>query len=532
MIHNARYYFRHVKEDVSAGIVVFLVALPLCLGIALASGAPLFSGLIAGLVGGLLVSWLSGSQLSVSGPAAGLTVIVFNALEVLGNFQAFLVACVLAGALQLALGFLKAGVIGAFFPSAVIKGMLAAIGLILIIKQVPHAVGYDASFEGDESYMQGTAESSFFELFDSLHAISPGAVAISMVGLLILIVWELPWFKKQALLKLIPGPLLTVVWGVCFNLFATKFAPEWQVNPEHLVNLPVSERPSDFINHLMFPDFSYLSNPQVYVVAITIAIIASLETLLSLEAVDKLDPLKRLAPTNRELKAQGIGNIVSGLLGGLPLTAVIVRSSANINAGAKTSLSCFIHGFLLLVSVLFFARYLNAIPLACLASILLHTGYKLAKPSLFKDFYHKGMSQLLPFVITVGAILVTDLLKGMAIGMATGLFFVIRANYHAAISLTKTGNHYLITLNKDVTFLNNALLRKFILLVEENSTVIIDAQKAQFIDHDILETIEDFLAAAPDSNIRVGTIDLYGKEKIKEHESLIINDSSIKMPSA
>ncbi len=525
MIHQARYYFRHLKEDVPAGIVVFLVALPLCLGIALASGAPLFSGLIAGLVGGLVVAWLSGSQLSVSGPAAGLTVIVFNAIQTLGSLPAFLVACVLAGVLQLILGFFKAGIIGAFFPSAVIKGMLAAIGLILIIKQIPHAVGYDASFEGDEDYMAETAESSFFELFDSLHAISPGAVVISVIGLLILIVWELPWFKKQVLLKLIPGPLLTVVWGVSFNLLAARFAPDWQVNPEHLVNLPVSAHPADFINHLVFPDFSHLSNPQVYVVAFTIAIIASLETLLSLEATDKLDPLKRLTPTNRELKAQGMGNIISGLLGGLPMTAVIVRSSANINAGGKTSLSCFVHGIFLLISVLFFSRHLNAIPLACLAAILLHTGYKLAKPSMFVEFYHKGMSQLLPFVITVGAILATDLLKGMAIGMVIGLFFVIRANYHAAITLTKTqtktGNHYLITLNKDVSFLNKALLRKFILLVEENSTVTIDAQKAQFIDYDILETIDDFIASSPDSNITVEAIDLYGKEKIKKHQELV-----------
>ncbi len=522
MIHKARYYFRHVKEDIPAGIVVFLVALPLCLGIALASGAPLSSGLIAGLVGGLVVSWLSGSQLAVSGPAAGLTVIVFNALQTLGSFQALLAACVLAGIIQLAFGFLKAGVIGAFFPSSVIKGMLAAIGLILIIKQIPHATGYDTSFEGDESYMKETAESSFFELFDAFHAITLGAVTISAVGLLILILWELPWFKKQALLKLIPGPLVAVLWGVGFNLFAVKYAPEWQVSPdEHLVNLPVLEHPADFINSLIFPDFSHLANPQVYVSAFTIAVIASLETLLSLEATEKLDPLKRLAPTNRELKAQGVGNIISGMLGGLPMTAVIVRSSANINAGAKTSLSCFVHGVFLLISVVFCSRYLNAIPLACLAAILLHTGYKLAKPALFMEYYRKGMSQLLPFVITIGAILVTDLLKGMAIGMAIGLFFVIRANYHAAITMVKTNSHYLITLNKDVSFLNKALLRKFILLVEENSQVTIDAQKAQFIDHDILETIDDFIASAPDSNITVETIDLYGKEKIKKHQELV-----------
>lgn len=522
MIHKARYYFRHVKDDIPAGLVVFLVALPLCLGIALASGTPLFSGLVAGLVGGLVVSWLSGSQLSVTGPAAGLTVIVSNALQQIGSFQGFLVACVIAGIIQLALGYLKAGVIASFFPASVIKGMLAAIGLILIIKQVPHATGYDSSYEGDEDYMAETAQSSLFELSDALNAISPGAIAISVAGLLILVLWETAWLKKIPILKLFPGPLMAVAWGVGFNLWAVKFAPEWQVSEKHLVNLPVSERPADFLNHLVFPDFSYLTNLHVYIAAVTIAVIASLETLLSLEATDKLDPLKRLAPTNRELKAQGVGNIISGLLGGLPMTAVIVRSSANINAGGKTSLSCFMHGVFLLASVLFFAHYLNVIPLSCLAAILLFTGYKLAKPALFIEHYHKGMSQFLPFVITVGSILLTDLLKGMAIGMVLGLFFVIRANYHAAITMTQTGKHYQISLNKDVSFLNKALLRKFILMIGENSKVTIDAQKAQFIDHDILETLDDFIASAFDSNIDIEAIDLYGKEKIKGHQPLII----------
>ncbi len=523
MIHkHAQYYFRHVKDDFPAGIVVFLVALPLCLGIALASGAPLFSGLIAGLVGGLIVSWLSGSQLSVSGPAAGLTVIVFNAIETLGSFQGLLVAGVLAGIMQLTLGFLRAGIIGAFFPSAVIKGMLAAIGLILIIKQIPHATGYDTSYEGDESYMRETAESSFLEVFDAFSGITPGAVIISAVALLLLIIWEMPWFKKQALLKLIPGPLVAVTWGISYNLVATQFAPAWTVSEKHMVKLPVSEHAADFFNNFMFPDFSYLANPQVYIIAVTLAIIASLETLLSLEATDKLDPLKRLAPTNRELKAQGVGNIISGLLGGLPITAVIVRSSANINAGGQTSLSCFIHGLCLLLSVMFFAHFLNYIPLACLSAILLHTGYKLAKPALFIEFYRKGMSQLLPFVITVLAILLTDLLKGMAIGMVIGLFFVIKANYSAAITLTQDGSHYVLSFNKDVSFLNKALLRKFILRIEENSSVTIDASKAKFIDHDILETVEDFLSTAPDDNITVEVIDLYGKESIKKHESLVV----------
>jgi MFS superfamily sulfate permease-like transporter len=533
MIHkHLQFYTSHLKSDVPAGIVVFLVALPLCLGIALASGAPLFSGLIAGLVGGLVVAWLSGSQLSVSGPAAGLTVIVLNAIDKIGSFEGFLVACILAGFLQLVLGFLRAGIIGAFFPAAVIKGMLAAIGLILIIKQFPHATGYDTSFEGDESYMKETAGSSFFELFDSLSAISPGAVVISSVALLILIIWELSWFKKRKLFSLIPGPLIAVTWGVAYNLAATKFAPEWAVSAKHMVSLPVTENTQDFMNQFVFPDFGALVNPQIYVVAVTMAIIASLETLLSLEAVDKLDPLKRIAPTNRELKAQGIGNMISGMLGGLPITAVIVRSSANINAGGRTRIACFVHGVCLLISLFFFAQYLNYIPLACLAAILLQTGYKLAKPKLFKEYYRKGMSQFLPFVMTVGAILATDLLLGMVIGMAIGMFFVIKANYHAAITLIQDGSHYVLSLNKDVSFLNKALLRKFILQIQADSTVVIDASRTQFIDHDIVETIEDFLATAPDDNIVVQVIDLYGKEQIKNHEAHVVLNHRRKEPQS
>ncbi len=526
MIHkHTQYYFRHLKDDIPAGIVVFLVAIPLCLGIALASGAPLFSGLIGGLVGGLIVSWLSGSQLAVSGPAAGLTVIIFNGIETLGSFQAMLAACVLAGIIQLGLGFLRAGIIGAFFPSSVIEGMLAAIGLILIIKQIPHATGYHTHYEGDESYMKDTAESSFIEIFDSISGISPDSVIISIVALLLLMLWSTAWIKTQILLKLIPGPLVVVIWGIGYNLFTRQFAPDWAVSSQRLVSLPVSEKVTDFFNNFVLPDADYLShlgNPHVYTVAVTIAIIASLETLLSLEATDKLDPLKRLAPTNRELKAQGVGNIISGLLGGLPITAVIVRSAASINAGGQTRVACFTHGVFLLLSVMFFAHYLNYIPLACLAAILLHTGYKLANPVLFRKFYQKGMSQFLPFVSTVIAILVTDLLKGIVIGMVIGLFFVIKANYHAAITLIQDGSHYLLALNKDVSFLNKALLRKFILSIPKQSTVTIDASKAKFIDHDILETIEDFLTTAPDDNIIVKAIDLHGKEKIKNHEALVI----------
>ena len=524
MIHkHLQYYVKHIKDDFPAGLVVFLVALPLCLGVALASGAPLFSGLIAGMIGGLVVSWLSGSQLSVSGPAAGLTAIVFNAIETLGSFQGLLTAGLLAGILQLSFGYLRLGIIGAFFPVAVIKGMLAAIGLILIIKQIPHATGYDTSYEGDESYMMETAQSSFNELLTALNALSLSATTISLISLFILLIWEGQWIKRRPYLSRIPAPLIAVIFGISYNLLTNSFFPELAINSKHLVSLPLNQPPSHFFDNFIQPDFNYLTNIKLYQIAITIAIIASLETLLSLEATDKLDPLKRLTPTNRELKAQGIGNIISSLLGGLPITAVIVRSSANINAGGKTKLSGFIHGVFLLMSVLFFAEFINMIPLSCLSAILLHTGYKLAKPALFINYYKKGFSQFLPFLITIIAILITDLLIGILIGIFIGLFFVMRANYHAAISLTQDGSHYVLMFNKDVSFLNKALLRKFILHIKENSTVVIDATKAKFIDHDILETLKDFLATAPDDNISVEIIDMHGKETLnKQHQSLII----------
>jgi MFS superfamily sulfate permease-like transporter len=519
MIHkHIDYYTRYLKNDIPAGVVVFLVAVPLCLGIALASGAPLFSGLIAGMIGGLIVSWISGSQLSVSGPAAGLTVIVFNAIENLGSFSGFLVAVVLAGCVQIGLGFLRAGIIGAFFPSAVIKGMLAAIGLILIMKQIPHAIGYDISLEGDESYMAETAFSTTKELWEGFGMISPGATVVSIVALLILIAWDSALIKRTPLLRLLPGALIAVIWGIVYNVVILRMAPAWAITGKHMVLLPIIKEPTDFFLQLTYPDFNILSNPDVYVIAVTLAIIASLETLLSLEAVDKMDPLKRTAPTSRELKAQGIGNILSGLLGGLPMTAVIVRSAANANAGGHTKVSSFVHGLLLLVSVMFLAPYLNTIPLSCLAAILLHIGYKLAKPALFIEFFHKGPNQLIPFVATIIAILLSDLLKGIAIGMAIGLYYVIRANYHAAISLTRLDNHYLLKLNKDVSFLNRALLRRFFNQIDENSTVIIDGSRSRFIDHDILETIEDFVLSASDNNITVQTMCLEGKERVRSSE--------------
>lgn len=527
-----QHYFRHLKDDIPAGIVVFLVALPLCLGVALASGAPMFAGLIAGMIGGLVVAWLSGSQLSVSGPAAGLTVIVFNAIETLGSFQGFLVAVVLAGIMQLIAGFLKAGIVGAFFPSAVIKGMLAAIGLILIIKQIPHATGYSVLYGGPEAYREEDVQKFLLPIYDAFNSISHGVLVTSIVALLILIIWEKPWFKRQKILKLIPGPLIAIVWGILYNLSAERWFPDWAVGSVHLVNIPVSNSVGEFLNNFIFPDYSYWTNPQVYIIAATLAIVGSLETLLSLEAVDKLDPLKRTSPTNRELKAQGVGNIISGLIGGLPITAVIVRSSANINSGGKSPLSSIVHGLCILLSVMFFSNYINYFPLGCLSAILLHTGYKLAKPALFKEFYRKGWSQLLPFIITITAILTTDLLIGMSVGMVFGLFFVIKANFRDAITLIQDDSSYVLTFHKDVSFLNKALLRKLLAHVKPNSTLVIDASKSHFIDHDIVETIDDFLVAAPNHKISVEVCDIYGKERlIKREEFVILHDHHDEYPS-
>jgi len=498
---QSAYYLQNLRHDIPAGIVVFLVALPLCLGVALASGAPLFSGLVAGIVGGVVVSWLSGSQLSVSGPAAGLTVIVLNGIEQVGGFEIFLLSVVLAGILQLLLGYLKAGIIGAYFPSAVIRGMLTAIGLILIMKQIPHAVGYGVDVVVDETYSPETPSAAFFEIGDALESISMGATIVTLVALGIMLLWETSFIKKSKVLSQIPGPLVAVIWGVIFEV--STLGTPLEISGQHLVSLPEHHTLGDLMGHMVYPDFSAIINPQVLSLAVTIAIIASLETLLSLEAVDKLDPLRRVAPTNQELKAQGVGNIISGLLGGLPMTSVIVRSSANVNAGGRTKVASFIHGLLLLLSMVFLVDWINYIPLSALAAILLITGYKLAKPAIFLDMYRRGQDQFLPFAITVAAILTTDLLKGIAIGIVLGLLFVMRANFHAAISLTQDGNHYLIRMRKDVSFLNKALLRELLDKVEPNGHVIIDGTRAEFIDKDILGSIINYLTAAREINITV-----------------------------
>ncbi len=499
--------FKHIKNDLPSGLVVFLVALPLCLGIALASGAPLFSGIIAGIVGGTIVAFTSGSALSVSGPAAGLTVIVLNAITQLGSYEVFLLAVVLAGLIQIALGFLKAGIIGYYFPSSVIKGMLAAIGIILILKQLPHAVGYDKDNEGDFDFIQADGQNTFSEILNSINHIHPGAVVIAAISLFILIMWERPFLKKYTFFKIVPGALLVVILGILINEWFKTSNPALYLSGEKLVQLPVAKSANEFIGQFTLPDFTAFGNYQVYVVAITIAIIASLESLLSVEAADKLDPYKRNTPTNRELKAQGLGNFVSGLIGGLPLTAVIVRSSANINSGGKTKLSSIFHGIFLLLSVIGLATVLNKIPLACLAALLLTVGYKLAKISLFKSMFKLGWDQFLPFVITVIAIQFSDLLKGIGIGMAVSIFFILRNNYKRSYffhkETHKEGDKITITLAEDVTFLNKGSIMQTLTHLPENTTVVIDGSKSHNIDLDVLEIIHDFKNTAELKNINL-----------------------------
>jgi MFS superfamily sulfate permease-like transporter len=514
----------NLKADFPAGLVVYLVALPLCLGVALAStGDPklIFSGIIAGVVGGIVVGALSGSALGVSGPAAGLVVIVLTAIEQIGTWEGFLLAVVLAGVIQVIAGFLKAGVIGYYFPSSVIKGMLAAIGLILIMKEIPHALGYDADYMGDMSFQQADGHNTFSELWYAAKASSVGAIIIAGASLLILILFDMPFMKKIGLFKFLPGALFVVLFGIGTNQLFVMFLPDLAMTGEHLVQLPVASTPAEFISFFRTPDFSAFNNPAVYTAAFTLAIVASLETLLSVEATDKLDPFKRNTPTNRELKAQGVGNILSGLIGGLPITQVIVRSSANINSGGKTKMSAIIHGFILLLSVIIIPVYLNLIPLASLAAILLLIGYKLSKIDLYKTMYKLGWDQFVPFLVTVVAILFTDLLKGIFIGMAVAFYFILMKNY-------KNSHHYKeekvkdgeaerkvvrLTLSEEVTFLNKGSISITLNKLPENCKVIIDASKSAYIDYDVLEAIQDFRNhTAILKNIEVETIDV---EKVK-----------------
>lgn len=481
-----------IKENFPSGLVVFLVALPLCLGIALASGAPPLSGIIAGIVGGIVIGSISNSNISVSGPAAGLTAIVLTAITELGTFEIFLCAGIIAGILQLVLGFIRAGSISNYFPNNVIEGMLAAIGIIIILKQIPHALGFDKDYEGHESIFDNGLNFGYFtELLGAFH---PGAVIVTLVSMAILIAWDKIHVLRR--MKMLPGALVAVVVGILLNEIFKLSGSSLAIGSQHLVSLPVPQSLDDFKNFVTLPDFSGFTNGKVWIAGATIAVVASIETLLCIEASDRLDQQRRITDTNLELKAQGIGNLVSAFIGGLPMTSVVVRSSANANAGATSKASAIIHGVLLLLCVISIPVVLNLIPFATLAAVLLLVGYKLAKPTTFRHFWHLGKFQFIPFVATVVAVVATDLLKGVGIGLAISVFYILQGNMKRAYYLSReklnNADGIMIKLAEEVSFLNKAAIKKTLKNIKPNSSVTIDARGTSYIATDVLEMIQDF----------------------------------------
>jgi MFS superfamily sulfate permease-like transporter len=513
--------FSELKNDFPASIVVFFVALPLCLGIALASGAPLFSGLIAGIIGGVVVGALSGSKIGVSGPAAGLAAIVLTSIGTLGSFENFLVAVVLGGFIQLIFGLLKAGVIGYYFPSSVIKGMLTGIGIIIILKQIPHFFGYHPDPEGDFAFFQVDGQNTFSEIVKTVNHIQPGSALIGLVGLAILLLWEKVLAKKAKIFQVIQGPLVAVIAGIAF-FSLTQSSSALGIRSSHLVNVPVPEDLSSFLSQFSFPNFAAIANSEVWVVAFTIALVASLETLLCVEATDKLDPQKNVTPTNRELLAQGAGNIISGLIGGLPITQVIVRSSANIQSGGRTKMSAIIHGLFLLGSVILIPDLLNRIPLSVLAAILLIVGFKLAKPGLFKTMYQLGWKQFVPFMVTVIGIIFTDLLVGIGLGLLVGIIVILFKSYQNSHFLHKEGEDVddgkiKMTLAEEVTFFNKGAILKELDRLPINSFLELDVTNTKYLDNDIIEILDDFIHKAKSRNITI---------KLISQKGIVINPES------
>ncbi len=510
--------FSYMKTDTLSGLVVFLVALPLCLGIAVASGAPPFAGIITGVIGGIVVGFLSNSNLSVSGPAAGLIAIVLAAVTNLG-YETFLLAVVLAGVFQLILGFAKAGSISSYFPSGVIEGMLTAIGIIIIKKELPHAIGYDKGHEGDfYSYeLLDKADQGFFgELIHSFNYAHNGIILVTLVSLAILIAFNKVAFLKK--IKAIPGALIVVIVGILINELFRLTNSALLISEEHLVKLPTASSFSEFFTQFSFPNFAGFTNPAVWITAATIAAVASIETLLCLEAGDKMDPLKRYSSANIELKAQGIGNILAGLIGGIPMTSVIVRTSANVNAGARTKFSAIAHGVFLLLAVVLIPSLLNKIPMACLAAILIMIGLKLASPKVFKHMWHAGKFQFIPFIVTTISVVGIDLLKGVGIGLVVSIFFILRGNMKLAYFFKKEEHHegetITIDLAQEVSFLNKAAIKQTLSHLPNNCKVIIDAKNTVYIDYDVLELIKDFVNfGSKDKNIEVQLINF--KEEYK-----------------
>ena len=531
---NNKGFFQNLKYDFPAGVVVTLVAIPLCLGISLASGAPLFSGLVAGIIGGVIVALISGSALGVSGPAAGLAVIVYAAIEELGSFEAFLLAVIVAGVVQIILGLLKAGIIAYFFPSSVIKGMLSGIGIVIFLKQIPHAFGYDADPEGDLGFFQKDGHNTFSELTFIWDFLSLGPVIISVLSLMVLIIWEQAFVKKYVFFKLIQGPLVVVGLGIGLNLLFRSW-PDLNLLVTQVVDIPVARSFGEFLGQFASPDFTQLGNPRIYILGVTIAVVASLETLLCLEATDKLDPYKRIAPPNKELLAQGIGNVVAGFIGGLPLTQVIVRSSTNIQSGGRTKASAFFHGVLMLICVVLLPGVINLIPLASLAAILLVVGYKLASFNVLKQVYKMGRAEFIPFIVTILGIVFTDLLTGISIGLVLAIFHILWNNYKAAYFFDADsyvpGEPIKIQLSESVTFLNKAGISKALTELPDDSLVMIDASKTVSIHPDVIEIISNFEATAEHRNISVkwtGLVQEKNKnaqnslyETMKKHKKII-----------
>jgi MFS superfamily sulfate permease-like transporter len=525
---------RNFKYDVPSAVVVFLVALPLCLGIALASGAPLFSGLIAGIVGGLIVAPLSGSPLGVSGPAAGLAVIVYGAIEELGAYPTFLAAVVVAGITQMILGAFRAGVIGYYFPSSVIKGMLSGIGIIIFLKQIPHAVGYDADPEGDMSFIQQDGHNTFSELKWMLDSLNPTAALIAALGLAVLILWERPFMKKLSFTTIIQGPLVTVVMGILIATYSSTIEG-WMLSADHLVAIPVTEGLDGFMSQFTTPDMTAFANPAIYTIGITMAVVASLETLLCVEATDKLDPYKRVTPTNKELWAQGAGNVVSGLIGGLPITQVIVRSSANIQSGGRTKASAFIHGALLLICAYAIPKVLNMIPLAALAAILLIVGWKLAKPALFIAMWKKGQSEFIPFTVTVAGIVLTDLLTGIALGLVVAIVYILWDNfklpYKFDIKNYKAGEPIRIEFSESVSFLNKASIQRTLNTLPDGARVVLDARNSLRIHPDVVEIVEEFQVNASTRDINVECLGFdatVSETPVEDFDEHVLNKPKVK----
>lgn len=510
-------YKKHFKTDLSAGLVVFLIALPLCLGISLASGAPLFSGIISGIIGGIVVGFLSGSNINVSGPAASVALVIYTAIQTMGSYEAILLAVILAGVFQIILGYLKAGTIAYFFPNAMIKGILASIGLVLILKQIPHAFGIDEVFEGIESFRQNDGRNTFSEIAYVMQNIGWGATIITFVSLFIIIFWDRPQMKKIGFFQFFPSALAAVIISIGINAIYKAFFPGLVLGSNHLVQLPVADNFMAFIGFFNFPDFTQITNPQIISIALSITFIASLESLLSTEAGDKLDPYKRKTSTNTELKAQGVGNIVAGLIGGLPITAVIVRTSANVNAGGRTKIATITHGAIMLVCVALIPTVLNLIPLASLSAVLFVVGYKLTSYPIYQGVFKQGKKQFLPFIITILVVMFTDLITGIIVGGTIAVFFVLRDNYKNAYlhnKVTHEGSEKTtIRLAEEVTFLNKADIMLFLDHLPENHQVTIDGSKSIFIHPDIYDIIDDFKQTAKYKNIDLLLIGLDDRRK-------------------